>query len=157
MAPVAADAAETLKSEGLNITVATQGGSTGGISQLGAGQMDMALSSKPISDEDRAASPKTDYVTTQIGSDAVGVIITKQVADAGVKNLMVAQVKGLFEGRITHWSEVGGPDLPVFAYDKEPGRGTRGVLDKYPVPRGEAPAAAGLQQLRDRGRQPGDP
>ncbi|MFD4691595.1 phosphate ABC transporter substrate-binding protein [Streptomyces sp. NPDC058463] len=131
VAPVAADAAQALKAQGLNITVATQGGSAGGISQLGAGQLDIALSSKPISDEDRAASPKTDYVSTQIGSDAVGVIISKQVADAGVKNLTAAQVAGLFEGKITNWSKVGGPDLEVFVYDKEPGRGTREVLDKY--------------------------
>lgn len=131
VAPVVADAAEALKSQGLNVTVATQGGSAGGISQLGAGQIDIALSSKPISDADRAASPKTAYVPTQIGSDAVGVIITKQVADAGVKNLTAAQVRGLFEGKITNWSAVGGPDLPVFVYDKEPGRGTREVLDKY--------------------------
>ncbi|MEV6327874.1 phosphate ABC transporter substrate-binding protein [Streptomyces sp. NPDC051909] len=131
VAPVAADAAEALKAQGMNITVATQGGSAGGISQLGAGQIDIALSSKPVSDKDRAASPKTDYVETQLGADAVGVIITRQVADAGVKNLTVDQVKGLFEGKITNWKQVGGPDLPVFVYDKEPGRGTREVLDKY--------------------------
>ncbi|RBL85687.1 phosphate ABC transporter substrate-binding protein, partial [Streptomyces cavourensis] len=109
----------------------TQGGSAGGISQLAAGQIDIALSSKPISDEDRTAHPKADFVTTQIGSDAVGVIVTKPVADAGVKDLTVDQVRGLFEGKITNWSEVGGPKLDVFVYDKEPGRGTREVLDKY--------------------------
>ncbi|MEV8049506.1 MULTISPECIES: phosphate ABC transporter substrate-binding protein [Streptomyces] len=131
VAPVAADAAEALKAQGMNITIATQGGSAGGISQLAAGQIDIALSSKPISDEDRTAHPKADFVTTQIGSDAVGVIVTKPVADAGVKNLTVNQVRGLFEGKITNWSEVGGPKLDVFVYDKEPGRGTREVLDKY--------------------------
>ncbi|MGW1605531.1 phosphate ABC transporter substrate-binding protein [Streptomyces eurythermus] len=131
VAPVAADAAEALKAQGLNITVATQGGSAGGISQLGAGQIDIALSSKPVSDEDKAASPETDYVSTQIGADAVGIIVGKQVADGGVKNLTKDQVKGLFEGKITNWKQVGGPDLPVFVYDKEPGRGTREVLDKY--------------------------
>ncbi|WP_443031532.1 phosphate ABC transporter substrate-binding protein [Streptomyces sp. CBMAI 2042] len=131
VAPVAADAAEALKAEGMNITIATQGGSAGGISQLAAGQIDIALSSKPIAEEDRTAHPKADFVTTQIGSDAVGVIVTKPVADAGVKNLTVDQVRGLFEGKITNWAEVGGPKLDVFVYDKEPGRGTREVLDKY--------------------------
>ncbi|GFN01587.1 hypothetical protein Smic_01430 [Streptomyces microflavus] len=131
VAPVAADAAEALKAQGMNITIATQGGSAGGISQLAAGQIDIALSSKPIAEEDRTAHPKTDFVTTQIGSDAVGVIVTKPVADAGVKNLTADQVRGLFEGKITNWSELGGPKLDVFVYDKEPGRGTREVLDKY--------------------------
>ncbi|WP_228447391.1 phosphate ABC transporter substrate-binding protein [Streptomyces paludis] len=131
VAPVAADAAEALKAQGMNITIATQGGSAGGISQLAAGQIDIALSSKPIADADRTAHPKVDFVATQIGSDAVGVIVTQPVADAGVKNLTVDQVRDLFEGKITNWSQLGGPKLGVFVYDKEPGRGTREVLDKY--------------------------
>ncbi len=131
VAPVASDAAEALKSRGLKITVATQGGSAGGISQLGSGQIEVALSSKPLSDQDRKTYPDTDFVPTQVGADAVGIIITKEVADAGVKSLTKEQVKGLFEGKITNWSAVGGPDLKVFVYDKEPGRGTREVLDKF--------------------------
>ncbi|MFD7980579.1 phosphate ABC transporter substrate-binding protein [Streptomyces sp. NPDC059071] len=140
VAPVASDAAEALKSKGLNITVATQGGSAGGISQLGTGQIGIALSSKPVSDKDKQAYPKTNFVPTQIGADAVGVIITKKVADAGVKSLTKEQVKGLFEGTITNWKQVGGPDLQVFVYDKEPGRGTREVLDKFLYGKGEASA-----------------
>lgn len=131
VAPVAADAAQALKAEGLDITVATQGGSPGGISQLAAGQINIAMTSKPLADEDKAAHPGTDFHPIQIGADAVGVIVTKQVADGGVKNLTAAQVRRLFEGKITNWSELGGPNLKVFVYDKEPGRGTREVLDKY--------------------------
>ncbi|MFD9243249.1 phosphate ABC transporter substrate-binding protein [Streptomyces sp. NPDC059556] len=140
VAPVASDAAEALKTKGLNITVATQGGSAGGISQLGTGQINIALSSKPLSEKDHKAYPDTDFVATQIGADAVGVIITKEVADGGVKGLSKAQVAGLFEGKITNWKEVGGPDLQVFVYDKEPGRGTREVLDKFIYGKDEPPA-----------------
>lgn len=32
---------------------------------------------------------------------------------------------------MTNWKQLGGPDLDVFVYDKEPGRGTREVLDKF--------------------------
>ncbi|WP_129308548.1 phosphate ABC transporter substrate-binding protein [Streptomyces sp. L2] len=131
VAPVASDAAAALKAKGQKITVATQGGSAGGISQLGQGQIDVALSSKPVADADRKQFPNTDFQPTQIGADAVGVIITKQVFDGGVKSLDKEQVKGLFEGKITNWKQVGGPDLAVFVYDKEPGRGTREALDKY--------------------------
>ncbi|MET9854430.1 phosphate ABC transporter substrate-binding protein [Streptomyces sp. NPDC006450] len=139
VAPVASDAAEALKGRGLKITVATQGGSAGGISQLGAKQIQVALSSKPLSDEDKKTYPDTDFVTTQIGADAVGMIITKEVSDGGVKSLTKEQVKGLFEGTITNWKQVGGPDLNVFVYDKEPGRGTREVLDKFVYGKGKPP------------------
>lgn len=138
--PVAADAAEALRKPGLQITVDTQGGSAGGIAQLGAGQIDIAMSSKPVSDADRAANPDTDFVATQIGEDAVGIVIRKPVADAGVRDLTKPQVKGLFEGTVSNWKQVGGPDLAVFVYDKEPGRGTREVLDKYLYGDRDAPA-----------------
>lgn len=129
--PVAADAAEVLRKDGLAITVDTQGGSAGGIAQLAAGQIEVAMSSKEVGDEDRKAHPSVDFVPTEIGADAVGVIIRKEVFDGGVKSLTKDQLKDIFEGKVTNWSQVGGPDIAVFVYDKEPGRGTREVLDKY--------------------------
>lgn len=138
--PVAADAAEALRAEGMAITVDTQGGSAGGLAQLAAGQIDVAMSSKPIGDDDRAASPGVDFTPIRIGADAVGVVVTRAVFDGGVTSLTREQAAALFEGRVANWSELGGPDLAVFVYDKEPGRGTREVLDAYLYgPDGEAP------------------
>ncbi len=128
---VAADAAETLRGRGLQITVDSQGGSAGGIAQLGAGQVEIAMSSKPIGDDDRRMFPSVRFVPHQIGADALGVIVRREVVDGGLRGLTRDQARRLFEGRITNWRELGGPDLPVFVYDKEPGRGTREVLDKY--------------------------
>ncbi|MDQ3611275.1 MAG: PstS family phosphate ABC transporter substrate-binding protein [Actinomycetota bacterium] len=139
--PVAADAAEALRGDGLTITVDTQGGSGGGITQLGAGQIDIAMSSKPIGDKDRAAAPDVDYTETLIGQDAVGVVVRKEVIDGGLTSVDKSQLQALFEGRVANWSELGGPDLEVFVYDKEPGRGTREVLDTYLYGKdGKAPA-----------------
>lgn len=129
--PVAADAAEVLRREGLRVTVDTQGGSAGGIAQLAAGQIEIAMSSKEVSGDDRRRHPSVDFTATQIGADAVGVIVRREVFDAGVRSLTRSQLTALFEGRVANWSALGGPDVPVFVYDKEPGRGTREVLDSY--------------------------
>ena len=129
--PVAADAAEVLRRQGLKITVDASGGSAGGISDLAAGRAEIAMSSKPIAAEDRAAAPGVDFQSTQIGADAVGIIVSRTIYDGGVKNLTKTQVRSLFEGRVKSWKELGGPDVEVFVYDKEPGRGTREVIDKY--------------------------
>lgn len=138
--PVVADAAEVLRSEGLSVTVDSQGGSAGGIAQLGAGQVEIAMSSKPLSDDDRARYPHVDLVATEIGRDAVGVVVRREVVDGGVRRLGRAQLAAVFEGRVANWNELGGPDLGVFVYDKEPGRGTREVLDTYLYgPGGQAP------------------
>lgn len=129
--PVAADAAEVLRKQGAKITVDATGGSAGGIAQLSEGQVEVAMSSKPLADADRAKFPGANFVTTQIGADAVGVVVRKEVFDGGVKSLTKDQARSLFEGKIANWKELGGPDLAVFLYDKEPGRGTREALDKY--------------------------
>lgn len=129
--PVAADAADALRARGMRVTVDAAGGSAGGIADLGRGQAEIAMSSKPITDSDRAAFPSVDFQTTQIGSDAVGIVVRKDVYDGGVRNLDRDQATALFEGRVRSWKELGGPDIAVFVYDKEPGRGTREVLDRY--------------------------
>jgi phosphate transport system substrate-binding protein len=139
--PVAADAAEALRGDGLTITVDTQGGSAGGLTQLAAGQIDIAMSSKPVGDADRAAAPDVDFTETLLGQDAVGIVVRKEVLDGGLTSVTKEQLQALFEGRVANWKELGGPDLDVFVYDKEPGRGTREVLDKYLYGKdGKAPA-----------------
>ena len=140
--PVAADAATALRAEqNLTITIDTQGGSAGGITQLGMGQIDVGLSSKPIADTDKAQFPEVDFVATQIGEDAVGIVVRKEVIEGGLTSITHDQLRDLFEGKVTNWKQIGGPDLKTFVYDKEPGRGTREVLDKYLYGKGvKAPA-----------------
>lgn len=136
--PVAADAAEALRRDGLQITVDASGGSAGGIAQLGQGQVEVAMSSKPVSDDDRKAHPAVNFTPVQIGADAVGIVVRRELVEGGIRSLDKAQLRLLFEGKVQNWKELGGPDVPVFVYDKEPGRGTREVLDKYLY--GSAPA-----------------
>lgn len=137
--PVAADAAEVLRTQGLKVTIDASGGSAGGISDLAHGRAEIAMSSKPIADEDRTAAPGVDFQATPIGSDAVGIIVGRAIYDGGVRNLTKAQVRSLFEGKVKNWKELGGPDVEVFVYDKEPGRGTREVIDKYLYGNDKAP------------------
>jgi phosphate transport system substrate-binding protein len=140
VAPIAADAAEVLRDRGMRITVDSQGGSAGGIAQLGVGEIDVAMSSKPITEDEKARHRGVDFVSTELGADAVAVAVRREVFDGGVENLARDQLRALFEGRVGNWAEVGGPDLAVFVYDKEPGRGTREVLDRYLYgPGGHAP------------------
>ncbi|MBW3615401.1 MAG: phosphate ABC transporter substrate-binding protein [Actinobacteria bacterium] len=129
--PVAVDASEVLRTGGMKITVDSQGGSAGGIAQLGRGQVDIAMTSKPVTAAEREMFPSVDFVATEIGQDAVGIVVRREVADAGVTNLTKDEARAIFEARVTNWKRLDGPDLKVFVYDKEPGRGTREQLDKY--------------------------
>ncbi len=131
VAPVVSDAAVQLRASGLNITIDTQGGSAGGIGQLAAGQIDVAMTSKPVSEAERGAHPSVNFHTVELGRDGVGVVVRREVLDGGVRRINREDARAVFEGRVRNWSELGGPSIPVFVFDKEPGRGTREVLDKW--------------------------
>jgi phosphate transport system substrate-binding protein len=120
-----AEAAEILRAEEkMEIQVDTQGGSSGGISMLGEGLVQIGMISKHITPEDRAKYPKCDYKETQIGEDAVALIVSKDVWDGGVESITKEQAQGIYEGRIKNWKDVGGKPGRIVFFNKEPGRGT---------------------------------
>lgn len=121
-----AEAAEILRAEKkLDIHVDTQGGSAGGISMLGDGQVQMGMISKHVSDDDRKKYPQCKFKEIHIGEDAVALIVSKDVWDYGVRTLTKAQAKEIYEGKINNWKDVGGAKSQRIAFfNKEPGRGT---------------------------------
>ena len=123
---VVAEAAEILRAENkLDIQVDTQGGSAGGISQLGDGLVQLGMVSKHLSDDDKGKYPKVNFVENTIGVDAVAIIVSKDVWDNGVRSLSKQQLKDIYEGKITNWKDVGGAKSQRIAFfNKEPGRGT---------------------------------
>lgn len=130
--PVVTEAAEILKKEqGLKIHVDTQGGSSGGITALGDGRVDIAMSSRPLNDADHKKYPNVEFLPTKIGEDAVALIVSKDVWDGGIKALTRGQVQGIYERKTSNWSALGGPDLRIAFFNKEPGRGTWEVFANW--------------------------
>ncbi|MEM7050295.1 MAG: phosphate ABC transporter substrate-binding protein [Acidobacteriota bacterium] len=123
--PVVVRAAEILQAEqGLKILVDTQGGSSGGIAALGDGRVEIGMSSRPLSAKDRERFPGTRFQPVPIGYDAVALAVSRDVWEGGLRTLTRQQVRGLYEGTIRNWREIGGPDRRVAFFNKEPGRGT---------------------------------
>ncbi len=123
--PVVAEAAEALRAErSLIIQVDTLGGSSGGLTALGAGRVEVAMSSKPVEDADRARHPAVAFHPVHIGEDAVALIVSHDVWAGGVRAVTREQLQGIYERRITNWKALGGPDRRIVFFNKEPGRGT---------------------------------
>jgi phosphate transport system substrate-binding protein len=121
----AAEAVEILRAEkGLEAQVDTQGGSSGGISMLGDGLVHIAMISKPLADADRQKYPKVKFHAIPVGEDAVALIVSPDVWQGGLRALSRDQMKEIYEGRVTNWKDVGGPDRRIVFFNKEPGRGT---------------------------------
>ncbi len=130
--PPAAEAAEFLRAEkGMEIQIDTQGGSSGGISMLGDGLVQIGMASKHVSPKDRAKYPKVRFNEIHIGEDAVALIVSKDIWEAGITSISKEQMQGIYEGRIKNWKELGGPDKRIAFFNKEPGRGTWEVFAKW--------------------------
>ena len=128
----AAEAAEILRAEQkLDIQIDTQGGSTGGISALGDGLVQIAMSSRHVSESDRAKYPRVDFKEIAIGEDAVAMVVAQEVWEGGVKALSKPQVTDIFEQKVKNWKEVGGPDRRIVFLAREPGRGENEVFGKW--------------------------
>ena len=120
-----AEASEILRAERkMDIQVDTQGGSAGGISMLGDGLVQVGMSSKHVSPDDRAKYPQADIREIRIGEDAVALIVSKDVWDGGVKALTKQQAKDIYERKVTNWKDMGGNAQRIAFFNKEPGRGT---------------------------------
>ena len=155
--PIAAEAAEILRAErGLEILVDTQGGSSGGIALLGEGRVEIGMSSRPIEPSDRARFPGAEFVAHRVGVDAVALVVSADVWEAGVRSLSRDQMRAIYERRVTSWREVGGPDLPIAFFVKEPGRGTWEVFAAWlygsarDAPAARFPEVGGNEETRSK-------
>jgi phosphate transport system substrate-binding protein len=66
-----------------------------------------------------------------VALDAVVVIVSKPVYDAGVTNLTLGQIRQIYTDKIANWRAIGGPDHRIFIYSREPGSGTRNAFDRF--------------------------
>ena len=93
-------------------------GSGAGITGASEGTLDIGLSSRALKDEETASG----LVGTTFALVGIAIIVNNENT---VTDLTLDQIKGLADGTITNWSEVGGPDAPVVLIGREAGSGTR--------------------------------
>ena len=118
------EAARLLRAErNVDVRITTTGGSPVGIAALGEGAVDVALSTRPVTPEERAAAPGVVFNEIPIGAQAIAIVVSKDVWEGGVKSLTAAQVRAIYENSITNWKDVGGPNLKITVYMSAPGRG----------------------------------
>ena len=88
-------------------------GSGAGITGATDKTLDIGLSSRAL---------KADETGTIVALDGIAIIVNK---DSKVEDLTVDQLKQMFTGEITSWSEVGGDDGEIVLVGREAGSGTR--------------------------------
>ena len=116
--------AETYMESHSKIEIVVSGGGSGtGISALINMQIDIADASRSIkqTEIDSANDNGVNPVEWKVALDGISVIVNK---DNPLDELSYSQIKGIYNGDVTDWSEVGGEDGVVVAYGRQSTSGT---------------------------------
>jgi len=107
-----------------NVIIDVQGGGSGqGVKAVEADLVDFGALSRELKDEEKEVVTH-EYV---IAKDGIAVVVNK---DVGVDDLTKEQIKGIFTGAITNWSEVGGASAKIEVVAREEGSGTRDAFNE---------------------------
>ncbi len=123
---------------GYHLKVLPGSGTGGGVKGIVGGVLDVAGMARPPKDEEAAQG--VEYVSFGQAGQAV---ITHP--DVGIENLTADQVKAIFSGEITQWSDVGGPALPIILYLRDEGDSSTKAL--VSVVMGDTPFADTVAQV----------
>jgi phosphate transport system substrate-binding protein len=124
--PVAEKLGEAFKAANPDVQIDVQGGgSSVGVKSAGEGTVDIGMASREIKDSEIDTYP--DLVIHTIARDGIAIAVHP---DVGVDGLTVEQVRDIFSGAITNWSEVGGEDKAIVVVAREEGSGTRGAFEE---------------------------
>ncbi|HNQ61129.1 MAG TPA: phosphate ABC transporter substrate-binding protein [Bacteroidia bacterium] len=99
------------------------GGSGVGLAALLDGTTDIAMSSRPIKQDEKLKLNQGNKTVEEftLANDALSVVVNKSNP---VKQLTREQLEGIFTGQIKNWKEVGGEDLKIIYYSRETSSGT---------------------------------
>ncbi len=144
--PIAESAAEAFGAQS-GVSVLVSGlGSSAGIEAVSNGTADIASSSRQLNSDEQDLG-LTEIV---IAHDGIAVIVN---TENPVQNLSTEQLRDIYSGKITNWSEVGGDDLTIQLVNRDEASGTREafktiVMDGASFDRSAA-VLSGTGQVRD--------
>ena len=121
--PLVEKLAEANKEKNENIKVeVNQIGSSAGITNAINGVSEIGISSRDLKEEEKAQKLEE----TIIAHDGIAVVIHKN----NKGNLTLEQVKQIYTGKITNWSELGGDDAEIVVVSREDGSGSRDAFQE---------------------------
>lgn len=124
VAPLASEIAKRFEAQhpGVRIDVQT-GGSSRGIADAHSGLADLGMSSRALKDAE-----KPGVQTFVLAQDGVAFVVHSGNPVASLSN---DQILAVFTGRITNWSQLGGPDAPITAINRAEGRSELELVTKF--------------------------
>jgi phosphate transport system substrate-binding protein len=124
--PIAEKLAEAFMAKNPDLVIEIQGGgSSVGVTSAGEGTVDIGNASREIKSSELEKFPNLKVFT--IAYDGIATVTHPETK---LSSLSVEQVRDIFAGEITNFSEVGGPDAPITVVSREEGSGTRAAFEE---------------------------
>lgn len=135
--PLSQSWAEAYMGKNHGAMISVSGGGTGtGISMLLNGTCQIANASRPAKPEEIATAKAhhKNLVATKLAKDGIAIIVNPS---NNVKNLTMAQLAGIYDGKITKWSQVGGKSRgKIVVVGRDSSSGTYGYFQEDVLKKG---------------------
>lgn len=115
-----------------NADIQVAGGGSGvGIQAIGAKTVDIGMTSRDVTSDEMKKYPS--FVVTTVAQDGIAVIVNPTNT---IKYITLDQVRGIYAGKITKWSEITGADVPgtnnqIVIVGRDSASGTRTYFDEF--------------------------
>lgn len=127
--PIAQAAAEAFMDKN-DVNISVRGGGSGvGVAALINKTATIANSSRPMKAKEitQAKSAGVNPVSYAVANDGITIVVHK---NNSVKDLSIKQIRDIYTGRVTNWSQVGGPNLPLVIISRDVASGTFEVFNE---------------------------
>jgi len=125
--PLVEAAAEQYTNDHPGVQITVQGGGSGqGITQIAQGAVQIGNSDVFAEEKLDDASAVSKLKDNKVAVVGMGPIVHSEVS---VDDISLEDLKGIFTGAITNWSQVGGQDLAITVINRASGSGTRATFE----------------------------
>ena len=99
----------------------TEPGSAVGIAELLDRKADIADASRQMNAVERAngSAQGMNILEIPVALDGISMIVNPYLYNNNITTLTLDQLKALYNGSITNWKDLGGPDTPVLVYGRK--------------------------------------
>lgn len=119
---------EIFKETGADLAFETGAGSSVAIRVIAEGKVDLAMSTRVMTSEERNANPALGLFSLEIGLQVLVPIVSRETYAAGLRSVKKDDLIKLYEGDLPSWAKAGGPELkPSFINPSE----NRGVWEPF--------------------------
>jgi phosphate transport system substrate-binding protein len=108
------------------------GGSSVGVKSAGEGTVDIGMASREMKDAEKTDYPQLKPIA--VAQDGIALIVNPSNS---VNSLTIEEIKGIYNGTYTNWSQVGGKDMEIVVIGRDSASGTREFFWKEVMKKGD--------------------